>query len=1056
MVRREEIATLGDALGLFRYWVRASASSGGRFDVAAYEIGQIFLNEVDEQGRCRRSERFGLDRLGDAAARLYGRYAELLPDGPARKRAVATARSVGAMLGAFESERWAAACAPEIEGLDHRSLATHSARGAPALLQGWRAWLDLAAAINVCDDEILALQTDALLLRRTFSGTDRASGGRFERPMILLLVFGRDGLVTRIEWFEADRDTEALVRFEELSAVPSPVSPRIENAATLATQRFLEAWQAHDWGHLTTLAGGFRHVDRRRLVQLELGGDEWLASYRRLVSMTSSIREAVLATRGERLAMMRIRWEGSDRSTGPSEIESLAVVEVDGHGDTVAVVEFDPDDLVAAHAELDARYAAGEAATHPPVSASYQSLLSAYARRDWDAVGALFATDVVGEDHRLLGFAPARGRQANVRMLQALVELAPDVRLGFDHVCISDRAAFLVGGWRGTREGGAIEIPWILVPEFDALGRVQRFDQYALEQLDEARARFEALSASAPRDPLAALATPNAASAWFDRLQGAFEARDWGAVRSLATEGARFEDRRRHAQVSYDVDGWVTELKLAAEARVENVHFQLKLVATAGDRICLARVLSTGGPAGGRVEIEHLGLVEVDESGRLICGVLFDPEDLRAASRDAWGRWIARDALVASVLGPTLEAFEAFNDRDRARMRAVLADDVVFDDRRLVGAGRIAGADASLDSAAVLWDLAPDIQLHLPFVLAIERHGSVGVGWSFGTVPGGGAFERYEIGVCTVARGRVTRLETFEIDDADAALAHFAKLRPDPLRIPPNAATRATDHFVRCMSVRDWDALRALYAPTMVFDDRRRLVRTTGDREMFIENCRLIARSGTQLSRTPLATAGDRLSLERLLWTGEHHGGAFETEALNLIEVNAEGRCVAVVTFDPHDRRAAARELLDRWARSDAARGLPALAVMRSVVDRDLDRVRAELPAGFVFHDHRRTGAGRLEGGDDYVAWLAALLELSPDAIIEPLYYVAVERHAFLAVAHCFGTLAEGGEFESVFVQLAGRGRGEVFELDDLDLARERFEELVAARRPLGSDARSE
>ena len=74
-------------------------------------------------------------------------------------------------------------------------------------------------------------------------------------------------------------------------------------------------------------------------------------------------------------------------------------------------------------------------------------------------------------------------------------------------------------------------------------------------------------------------------------------------------------------------------------------HFQRRLVATAADRVCLERGLWTGGgPSGGRAEIEYLWLAEVDESGRLVSGVLFDPEDRRAASREAWGRWLARHA----------------------------------------------------------------------------------------------------------------------------------------------------------------------------------------------------------------------------------------------------------------------------------------------------------------------------------------------------------------------------------------------------------------------------
>jgi ketosteroid isomerase-like protein len=123
--------------------------------------------------------------------------------------------------------------------------------------------------------------------------------------------------------------------------------------------------------------------------------------------------------------------------------------------------------------------------------------------------------------------------------------------------------------------------------------------------------------------------------------------------------------------------------------------------------------------------------------------------------------------------------------------------------------------------------------------------------------------------------------------------------------------------------------------------------------------------------------------------------------------------------------------------------------VKRALLDRDLERCRAALPDDIIFHDHRRAGAGRLEGPDAYVAWLAALFELSPDAIIETLYYVAVEQHGSLAVGRVFGTLTSGGEFESVFARLMllndGRTQAELFELEDLDVARAR---LDAAQPP--------
>ena len=115
---------------------------------------------------------------------MYERYADLLPDGPARARAAATARSVAAMLGPFDPDRYATAFAPAIEVVDHRTLGTWSARGAEAFLQHLRSWLELADDVVMRDDEILGLQSDALLVRRTYFGTDRAGGGAYERQFL--------------------------------------------------------------------------------------------------------------------------------------------------------------------------------------------------------------------------------------------------------------------------------------------------------------------------------------------------------------------------------------------------------------------------------------------------------------------------------------------------------------------------------------------------------------------------------------------------------------------------------------------------------------------------------------------------------------------------------------------------------------------------------------------------------------------------------------------------------------------------------------------------------
>src|SRR5262249_4917313 len=98
-LRIEGLATLGESLALGRQWVWASGARGRTWDIGPLESESVQLIEVDGEGRRARSAIFAANRLGDAVARLYERYAELLPDGPARARAAATARSVEAFFG---------------------------------------------------------------------------------------------------------------------------------------------------------------------------------------------------------------------------------------------------------------------------------------------------------------------------------------------------------------------------------------------------------------------------------------------------------------------------------------------------------------------------------------------------------------------------------------------------------------------------------------------------------------------------------------------------------------------------------------------------------------------------------------------------------------------------------------------------------------------------------------------------------------------------------------------------------------------------------------------
>jgi class 3 adenylate cyclase/tetratricopeptide (TPR) repeat protein/ketosteroid isomerase-like protein len=1504
----ELLATLGDSLALSRDTTAFDSFSENALDFGASETRQLTLFETEEHGRVARVEVFAENRLGDAIAGLYQRYAELLPEGAERSRAAAVAHAVAVWTASTDPEVLATAMAPSAPLVDHRVFATWSARDAAELLRHFRLQRELAPDFACCVEDVLALEPSAFLLRNTYPGTDRASGGSFENRVCVLFVCGGDGLVRHIEAFEAEGEAEALARFDALTSdrpplprgdqsgvstppdrpppgplfgkegepfdnaasradrefvrrfntrdwagievlaapelvfderrrmlhntcgrevwleqlrvvfdVPAsrftstlratrgqrlalnlhcfagevaggggplaiedhfalhevdgdgrivaivlfdleaedaayaeldaryeageaarptnnrlsiagfvraverrdwdavralcredfverdhrglavlgrtegagawvdnfhtlvelapdtvyrahhvleaergyfvhgswygtreggpyelqvnavlelddagrirradmyddavaeaafarlaelgvdrpplpravlshvagedrsgvaaepppnrllgetvdrrerpldtppktaatrgerekiyesryrnPFAPsrphfhsgriegpfarrstvsgrkreaekqRFANAATRAVARGTAALAARDWEAFAALmAPGFRHYDRTRIAQLESDGQEWLAAFRRMVDMTSTPPVyRLLATRGGRLALFEMLWRGAGGDVGPSEIEWRLIVEVNDRGEHEAVVVYDPDDLDAAYAELDARWQAGEAAEHPAASRWLADYLRFFAARDWSAMAALFAPDVLGENHRLVGWGRRRGPEGIVSTLQAQIELAPDTRERVDHVRTDPRALLFEYAWHGTREGGTFENVWVVLIELDAGSRARRVDVWEAEQLEQALARFGEIGES-PGHPLlpssgplagrpsldtapkgATVAKPNAAHAamrrWLVTYDHAAATGDWDAMRELCAPHLVFDDRRRLALLSGGLDLMVAS---ARERLAMGAWPRLELLGTAGERIATERVLWSGGPADGPFEIEYLGLWEVDETGRIKTMMLFDADEGPAVRREAWARWAAIDPDMQEPLAVISGLTDRFNDGDRAGVRALCADDLSAEDHRRTGIGRIDGADAFVKSLVALWKLAPDQRLELGWHWpAYGPHGGVTVVRRFGTLPDGGTFESEYLEIFVVAQGHATHLELFEIEDLDATLARFEELcgpsneaqddrpplargdhgggdgspeRPPPnpllgkegeraLRIPPNEATRLLHRIHEVRMSGDIDALREMATEDFRFEDRQKQALVVGGVEEWVGALDFLwNEAGARAARTQLiATAGDRLALDRVWWREAPGEAPFEMEGHRLTEVDSAGKLRAILLFDVDDRAAAHAELFERYVALGAG-GMPqgAIEFLRGWNAPDLVRTRGGLCDDFVLDDHRRTGMGRLEGVDRYLESVAAIRKLIPDARIDALYDVAVERHGRVSVSRTWGHSGEGGEVELVFVGLMHYPEEklslfELFEVEHLDVALARLAEL--------------
>jgi hypothetical protein len=478
-------------------------------------------------------------------------------------------------------------------------------------------------------------------------------------------------------------------------------------------------------------------------------------------------------------------------------VELLTIIEVDARGDRVLNVIFDADALDAAYAELDQRYAEDEAAPYIEKFEVNRRVLAAIAAHDWNLLssGELLTPDFVLEDHRPIG-AGILSRDESIAFMRAMVELRPDAVLRTVHVlAINHRGGLFVSHWSGDEASGQFEIPSISFDTMSADGRMQRWDIYDWTQLDQACAQFAALGASAASalggdrettkaaglglqidsaDPLAALAKPNAATAAMDRVQAAFAARDWSAMRAVCAVDATIDDRRQRGSDYADVDTWIADWQRVA--RAANARYERHLVSVVGDRLALERCVWREGRADESGERQHLWLAEIDEGGRIVAGIAFDSDDRRAAYRELNARWFAIDPSAEVSHGPGVALTAAFNDRDRVRLRACLADGLVIRDHRPARLGVVEGADAYVAMAVAWWDLAPDVQLSQTHVLAQDSYGEVGVTRAWGTSREGGAFEVLMIGIGIVANGQYTRLEVFDIEDVDRALARFTEL----------------------------------------------------------------------------------------------------------------------------------------------------------------------------------------------------------------------------------------------------------------------------------------
>jgi hypothetical protein len=1001
----EVIAIRGEHLVLSR------TRSAGSERPEAFHVDALDIVEIDAHERVASHVAFDVDDIDAGLEELDARYLA----GEAAPHAH-TWSVIARGLAAF-NRRELPGFTPDSVNIDHRR-----ARGfAPGDLTAYiGATWDLAPDVSAYAEAVHRLSNLGAVFAHAVTGTSQDGFYAEWREICLATVEG--DLISRIEMFdEADVDA-ALAKFDELNRP----AKQLENAASRVVERFPQCFAARDWNGMAELyADDFVIDDRRRVVNAGIrhGREAEIEDLRAAANVGfTNVTWVVIATRGERLVLTRARFSGRDQRPDAFAGEVLHVVEIDADDRTAAVVVFDTDDFDSAFAELDARYLAGEAAAHAHTWSVIARGFAALNRHEVPPT----APDLVNVDHRR-GTAYAPG------------ELISYVRAGWDlgqniwtypevvHR-LSEHGAVVTHAAHGISQEG-FEAEWrgvdLLTVDGDMVNRCETFDE---ADLDAAVAKFDELSRPAPR-------RGNTASRVYGRLHTYFAARNWDAMAAMLADDSLMDDRRRvvGAGVRRGRNATMAAWRAIAEIRVTNIA--AVAIATRGTRLALCRTRA-GTSSSEAFDVEALQIVDIDADERMVALVSFDPNDIGAAFEELDARYLAGEAATHEhTWSVVAEAFAAVN---RHELPGLTPDWANIDHRR---ASAFAPGDMAAYTQATFEQL-PDATFYVEAVHRLSDLGAVVTQAAHGTSQEGFEAEWREIGILIVEGDLLGRYELFDEADIDAAIGRFEELHPQTRRLE-NAASRVAGRVWTCFAAREWAAMAELVADDICTDDRRRVVNAgiRHGRDDHLADMRVLAEMGANITSTVIATRGERLALNRICSANQEE---FGVELLSIIEVGADNRALAGVSFDPNDIDAALEELDARYLvgeAADYAHTWSAVAGAFAAINRH------EFPPttpDWVNVDHRRATPF---APNDLSAVIDTSMDLTPDlrSHVETVHLLGDFGAVVTQVS--YGTSHEGFEAEWRFINLLTFegdliNRVELFDEADLDAALARFDEL--------------
>jgi len=994
-------------------------------DLRTGEFDSEMLNiiETDSDGRIVAGVLFDADDLDAAFAELDARY--LAGEGAAH----ADTWSVIAQGYALFNRHQPPLTTPDWVTIDHRQLAMIEPGAVTAYLGA--IW-ELTPDEKTFAESVHRLTNIGAVVTQVVRGTSREGFDAEWRVVLLATVEG--DRINRCEFFdEADLDA-ALVRLDELR---QPAG-RLENAASQMTDRFLVRFAARDWDAVAQMVtNDISFDDRRRVVNagLQVGRDLFIENFRIAADLGATQTSNAIATRGDRVVLARARFTRSGGEPEEFGLDLLHVVEIDADERIAATVTFDPDDLDAAFAELDARYLAGEGAAHAHTWSVIANANAAFNRHEMPPT----TPDWANIDHRrVIAFAP--GDMA--AYIRATWDVAPGIgnRIVDVHR-LSDIGAVFTQMVHGTSQEG-FDAEWrdvaLLTVEGDLINRIEAFDE---EDLDAALARFDALSRQTPR-------LENAAARVCERSQACYAAADWDAVAEILAHDCFIDDRRRVVNAGF-LDGRDAVIPLLQALADGEANITWTVIAIRGERLVLTRIHTANRePQQGEFVLEMLGIGEIDTDDRIAGHIVFDPDDIDTAFAELDTRYLAGEAAGhARTWSVVSRAFAALNRRELA---PTTPDWAAVSHRRLLASE----ADNLTANIRAAWDLAPTINNRIEAVHRLNDLGAVVTHAGYATSHEGADVEVRLIDLFTVEGDLISRCELFDEEDLDAALARFDELSRRAPRLE-NAASRVTAQMQAHYVARDWAAIADLLSDDTMMDDRRHVVnvgRSRG-RDIALVNMRAASDAGTEnLASTVIATRGERLVLGRFRCYGqEQRHDVLHTEFLAVTEIDTDNRIAARVIVDLDDIATAYEELDARYLAGEAGAHAHTWSLVAQTYAGFNRRELLPTVLNWQSVDHRR---GIASAQLDAIGYAHAAWDTTPDtkAYVETVHRLSNLGAVVTAATHGTSQQEFSAEWRDIHLMTFEGDLGKHFELfdeADLDTALARFDELSRPARQL-------